>query len=122
MVLGIDVGFSIACLVLIAGDVISGLVKAFSTNSFTSSAMRQGLWHKAGTILLLMLAAGCTIAATEITQFPQEFAAVYVPICSYIALMEIASIVENILVINPELDRFKILALFKQEDEDAKRN
>lgn len=40
----------------IALDFFSGLLKAFATGSFSSKIMRQGLWHKAG--LVLMMCAG----------------------------------------------------------------
>lgn len=115
---GIDFSILVVVLIAIIVDVITGLVKAFATNSFSSSKMREGMWHKCGSILLLFVAAGITIACQYVDIFPEEFAIVYVPICAYIGLMEVGSILENIVAINPELDRFKIFQIFGQKSEE----
>lgn len=114
----IDLSVLVVVLALIMGDVVSGLIKAFATETFNSSAMRKGMWHKAGSLLLLMLAAGITIACQYVDIFPEEFGVVYLPICGYVALMELGSILENILQINPDLDRYKIFQIFGKSDED----
>lgn len=113
---GIDIAILIVVLCLIGGDILSGLIKAIATDTFESSEMRKGMWHKAGSILLLLFATGITIACQYVSIFPDEFALVYVPICAYIGLMEAASILENILAINPELDRFAIFKIFGKND------
>ena len=41
----------LAVLVFIGMDVVSGMVKAFSTTGFDSSVMRQGFYHKLGEVL-----------------------------------------------------------------------
>lgn len=118
---GVNFDVTILTLCLIAGDVVSGLMKAVATKTFSSSAMRQGLFHKAGTIMLLALAVGLTIAAGTIEEVPEilEFAGsgLYVGVNAYVILMELSSILENILSINPELDRYKIFELFGQREE-----
>lgn len=115
---GIDISILIVVLVLIFGDVVTGLIKAFATDSFNSSEMRKGMWHKAGSVALLLLAAFVTVACQYVDVFPAEFAIVYVPTCLYIACMELASILENIVEINPELDKFKIFQIFGQTKND----
>lgn len=116
----IDISLLLVVLALILGDVIVGLVKAFALGNFSSSKMREGLWHKAGSVLLLLLAAGVTIACQYVQIFPEEFAVIYVPICAYLAIMEIGSILENIVEINPNLDRFKIFQIFGNNNNNNK--
>ena len=41
--------------VFIVFDFFSGLVKAFATNHFTSTKMREGLFHKIGLVLCVVL-------------------------------------------------------------------
>ena len=36
-------------------DFLTGLIKAFATNSFISTKMREGLFHKVGLILCMIL-------------------------------------------------------------------
>ena len=123
---GVDLDIIILTLSLIAGDVISGIYKSFETKSFTSSKMREGLFHKGGSIMLLILAMGLTIASNRIEDVPEmlEFAGngLYVGVNAYIIIMEVASILENILSINPELNRYQIFKLFGRYEEEDNEN
>jgi phage-related holin len=91
----------LAVLVFIGMDVVSGMIKAFSTTGFDSSVMRQGFYHKLGEVLAVGL-----LAAAD---FYLPIVGVYVDVsfsaigCTYFVLMEIGSIIENIGTINPEL-------------------
>lgn len=109
----------ILILILIALDIITGTVKAIVTNTFSSKEMRNGLIRKSGTIMLVLLAYGLQFAAGHIPELPVELAAVYGGTSLYVILMEIASNVENILVINPELGGDTIRRFFniKKEEE-----
>lgn len=93
-------------------DVITGLLKAVATNSFKSSIMRQGLFHKTAEILTLvffkMVDVGEGYVDIGINVPTQLFA------CGYIVLMEMGQIAENIAVLNPDLDIKKILDKFKK--------
>ncbi|MCD7822049.1 MAG: phage holin family protein [Clostridiales bacterium] len=94
----------------IALDFLTGLVQAVATGTFSSSIMRQGLFHKLG--LLLCMALGVLV------DYAQEFLdlGVAVPVagavCAYIVIMEIGSSLENICKINPGLMPDKLTALF----------
>lgn len=91
-------------------DIITGLVKAFKEKAYTSSIMREGLYHKCGYILCILLFymvdysqsyfdLGITFTTTPI-------------VCTYIILNEIGSIIENIGKINEELLPEKIKEYF----------
>lgn len=87
--------------IFIAFDVLTGWLKAFTTGTTDSSIMRQGLFHKIGELL--------AIAFGYLCQFTLPYVGVEknipfaVAISTYIVLMETASIVENISIINPQL-------------------
>lgn len=82
-------------------DMITGLVKAFKEKAYTSSIMREGLFHKAGSIMVVCFG--------WLVDYAQTFLdiGVTVPVtlavCTYIVLMEIGSIIENVCVINPQI-------------------
>ena len=107
----------ILILILIALDIITGTIKAIATNTFNSKEMRKGLIRKSGTILLVLLAYGLQYASIVIPELPQELGLVYDGTALYICLMEIASNVENILVINPELGGDAIRKFFNIKHE-----
>lgn len=96
-------------------DMITGLIKAFKEKAYTSTVMRQGLYHKAGSILVICFAV--------LVDYAQGFVdiGVSVPVamsvCAYVCLMEIGSIVENICAINPEILPEKIKAYFAKLSE-----
>lgn len=96
-----DVYKVLAVLVFIGADVVSGMVKAFSTTGFDSSVMRQGFYHKLGEVL--------AVGLLEAADFYLPIVGVSVNVsfsaigCAYFVLMEIGSIIENIGTINPEL-------------------
>lgn len=98
-------------------DFCTGMMKALAQGGFKSSFMRQGLYHKTGEILCVVLAVLIQYAQTQIDigiSIPAVPA-----ICGYIILMEIGSCIENIGAINPDLmpDKVrKILGMKKGDD------
>ena len=94
----------------IALDFLTGIVKAFATSTFSSTKMREGLFHKVGLILCMILGGLVDYAQRHLdlgVSVPVAAA-----ICVYICLMEIASIIENACKINPQLVPDKLAALF----------
>lgn len=82
-------------------DLITGTIKAFAEHDFASSVMREGLFHKVGSILCIVLGLYADYAQQYIdlgVTIPVSGA-----ICAYISLMEIGSVVENVAKINPEI-------------------
>lgn len=109
-----------ACFILF--DLITGLIKAFKEKAYSSSVMREGLFHKCGSLLC--------IAFGVMVDYAQQFldigvtVPVAVSVCAYIVLMEIGSIIENVCAINPEILNDKLKQYFfklsgndKQEQE-----
>lgn len=101
----------------IALDFITGLIKAFKEKSYTSTIMRQGLFHKVGSILC--------IAFATLIDYAQAYldlgvnVPVCVAVCTYISLMEIGSIIENVCAINPNIMPDKLKSYFhKLSDKD----
>lgn len=97
-----------ACFVLL--DLITGLIKAFKEKNYSSTVMREGLYHKAGSVLCIVFGILVDYSQTYIdigVTIP-----VAVSICVYIALMEIGSIIENVCGINPEIMPEKLQQFF----------
>lgn len=109
-----------ACFIVL--DMITGLIKAFKEKKYCSSIMREGLFHKSGSILC--------VAFGVLMDYAQNFLdlGVSIPvatsICAYICLMEVGSIIENVVTINPEIMSEKIkgyfqkLSINKKDDEN----
>lgn len=96
--------------VFIVLDFATGLVKAFKNKCFTSTVMREGLFHKAGSVLVVALGA--------LVDFAQGYmdlgvtVPIAIPVCVYICLMETGSIIENVGEINPRIIPAKLQAYF----------
>lgn len=104
-------------------DFLTGLVKAFKEKNFSSTVMRQGLYHKAGSVAVVIFGV--------LVDYAQGYVdiGISIPIkdmlCAYIITMEIGSIFENVCTINPEIVPAKIQQYFeklKKAKEEAKAN
>lgn len=97
------------CAGFMAFDIISGLLQAIANKTYASSKMRVGLWHKISFILIVALAVGL--------EFAQGFidlgftVPLVVPVCAYIIMNEIGSIIENLALLNPKLVPAKLREL-----------
>lgn len=82
-------------------DILTGVAQAAKNNTVQSSVMREGLWHKCGYILIMLLA--------YLIEFGTKFlelgftAPVVIPIAVFICLTEIVSIYENCCKLSPAL-------------------
>ena len=86
-------------------DIITGLIKAFYTKTFSSSVMRQGLFHKLGELLAVAILYGAEIALPMIgveANLPLFPAGV-----GYCTLMELGSIIENLRSFTPGIDNIR---------------
>lgn len=94
-------------------DIITGYVGAWLSGTISSSVMRKGLGHKFAFIAFIAMAAlidfaqgeniinlGVTIQLTALT-------------CIYVIITEINSILENIIIIFPELENTPVINIFK---------
>lgn len=113
----------IAVLALIAADIITGIIKSVALGQFSSAEMRKGLLRKSGTIALVLIAYGLQYVAGYTNVLPPELTVVYDGVTIYVILMELASNIENIITINPELAGDKLKGLFgigtKEEEHDV---
>lgn len=93
-------------------DFISGIVMAVKNKNFNSSVMREGLFNKFGSV--------CVIACAVLIDWGQIYLELgfTVPVasamCSYIILMEIGSILENVGRINMHLVPEKIRSILEK--------
>lgn len=93
-------------------DFVSGMIKAFKNNDFDSSIMRDGLINKMGELLILILA---ELAEKALPYFDISIGKpIFTGICTYIILMEIGSMIENVGNINQEIVPEKIRKFFKR--------
>lgn len=99
-----------AVLVAIALDVVTGFAKALYTQTVSSSKMREGFFHKFAIIALMSIAVMLNISAGYF-DIGFDIPMVECP-AVYLVVMELASILENLQTINPDLagnGLFKIL-------------
>lgn len=98
----------VGCFILL--DFGTGILKALKQKSYSSTVMREGLFHKCGSIL-------CVVFGT-LVDYAQTFVnlGVTIPVgasvCAYISLMECGSIIENIGSINPQIVPSKLKQYF----------
>lgn len=115
----------IACLVMMAFDIITGIIAAWKNKDIQSTKMREGLFHKGTLILLIILAWLCELFVMHVPDLGITIPLV-IPTCVIIFAMELVSITENASEINPELKDSKLLKLFSVsndvEGDHAKRD
>ena len=110
--INIDYHLFIIVSAFIALDVISGFAQACVNKTVDSAIMRRGLGHKAAYVLAIMLALLCEYSAVYIDlgfTLP-----VVAPVCGFISVTELVSILENLGRINPEIANSKLLDFFSQ--------
>jgi toxin secretion/phage lysis holin len=102
----------IACAFILM-DIVTGIVQAIANKELESGKMRSGLYHKLAFIFAMVLGYLCEFACGYMELgFAIPLAT---PVCVYVCLTELVSIVENIIKLNPELKDSKLWDLFKNE-------
>lgn len=112
-----DTEIAALCIVgiMIVMDFLTGFAKAVKNHDVSSGKMRDGLWHKVSFVMI--------VALSEILEHGQRVldmgfsVPIIIPTCVYIVLTEVASVIENLSEINPELHDSPILALFRSSKE-----
>lgn len=113
VVQGFDWYAVIAALLFIVFDFATGIAKAAYSKQVSSTVMREGLYHKFAEVLVIVLAGAIDVACEHLELgFDTPILAVT---CGYIVLMEIASIIENIGAMNPDLANSPVFSIFKKE-------
>lgn len=92
-------------------DYVTGVVNAIMHGELSSERMRRGLGHKFAYLAMICVALIVEYGSDYISlgiELP-----VFIPVCAGICLIEITSIMENCVKINPELSNSNILNIFK---------
>lgn len=104
---------------LMLADIAIGYGAAWKGGTLSSSKMREGLFKKAGSIALMLLAVAVEHVGVYVGIDASICTAVGVGVCTMLALMELTSCVENCCKLNPDLPVAKVFALFGIEGEDV---
>lgn len=105
------IGVTCAFIVL---DIFCGLAQAAKNGEISSTKMRDGLWHKLGFIGAIALASLCEFSENIVDLgFAIPLCA---PVCVFIILTEIVSILENLGKLSPELASSEFLKYFKNDE------
>ena len=91
-------------------DFITGFSQACVNKTVDSSVLRLGLWHKAAYVFAIAAAVLCEYSTYHLDL--GFTAPITIPVCAYISLTELVSIIENLGKINPELANSKLLDFF----------
>ena len=102
--------YLICVLAFILADILTGLVRSLYEKDFKSSVMRQGLFHKAGELMVLGLLYSVEYVAPMLG-ITFELPTFRAGAC-YCILMEVGSIIENIKPFTPAISTI----LRKDED------
>lgn len=109
----------ITVLVFIAFDIITGLIKALAKDGLNSTILRKGLYHKLSEILTV-IGAGLLQYGAEYINLGIEVPAL-MGVASYICIMELVSIIENLAMLNPSLYKLFKPFLNKLKEEDKEK-
>lgn len=95
---------------LVLIDYITGVVNAILHGELSSERMRKGLGHKTAYLAVIIVALIVEYGSDYVNlgiELP-----VFIPVCVSICLIEITSIMENCVKINPELGDSNLLNIF----------
>lgn len=109
---------------LMVFDVATGFAGAAKEGVIESGKMREGLWHKAGFIGLVILATIWEVAVLWVNfDAVTKGAGIIVPelpavsgVCAFIAAIELISICENLCVLNPHIATLPFIKQLKAHD------
>ena len=115
---------------LAAADFITGIIKGYTTNSLSSTKMRKGGLNKLAEIIIMTTVCGLEIGIKMLGRYYGENVAEYAEILGvitavgtfgYIVLMELLSMLENYVEINPDaMWAKKIIKKLKSTKEEEK--
>ena len=115
---------------LAAADFLTGIIKGYVTNSLSSAIMRKGGLNKLAEIIIMTSVCGLEIGIKMLGRYYGENVAEYAEILGvvtaigtfgYIVLMELLSMLENYVEINPDATwAKKIIKKLKSTKEEEK--
>lgn len=113
--------------ILMVFDIVSGFAGAAKQGVIESGKMREGLWHKAGFVGLVILAIVWEVVVLWINfdavskgagMIVPEFPAV-AAICAFVAIIELVSICENLCILNPQIASLPFIKALKPHNPDS---
>lgn len=107
----------IVVLIFIVLDFVSGIILAVKNKNMNSTKMREGLFHKLGFILTIILG-----IAIEYAMNYMELGftiPIVTSICIFLVITEIVSILENLIGINPALNNHAFLKIFGRKNDGS---
>ena len=108
----------VAVLLFILLDVVFGLLNALIHHEYSSQKMRDGIAHKCSELGFVLV--GIIIDGTIIGGLDLGFSApVLVAVCVYICLMELGSLLETLVKMNPALADTPLGRLLAPEKKDG---
>ena len=102
---------------LVLADIILGYGAAWKNSELSSSIMREGLFKKAGSVALMLIAVAIGHAGVHVGIDSIVCDTVSAGVCLMLAIMELTSCVENCCKLNPDLPVAKVFALFGLSDD-----
>lgn len=98
-------------LIMILLDVVVGVTLSFMKKNFSTEKMREGIYHKASLLMILLLGWLCDTAMIHVPELGLPQLVMFG--CEVIIfLMELASILENLVKMNPDLANNPMLKYF----------
>lgn len=95
--------------------IVSDFGKAYVTGSLSSNEMRDGLMHKSAYFALIALFVCLEIFQKHFEVLPNV--PTTLAVCVYVCATEFFSVLENIVVINPDIKKWPVFAqLFDKKD------
>ena len=106
----------LAC-VMMCADVVVGFIQAAINNQLSSTKMRQGLLHKVLILILIFVCLAIEIGIGHTIALPYDVPTCEV-VCSYIVIMELISVLENVAKGYPEIRDSALFGLFNLGDKN----
>lgn len=97
-----DYHIYIAVGVIVFLDILTGLAKAVSSGTLSSSKMRTGMWHKISYVLAICFAAAVNYAC-QYLDLGIDLSGMELAVCVYIVVTDCISVCENLVAVNPDL-------------------
>lgn len=114
---------------LAIADILTGLLKAYATEGYSSRIMRKGGLNKLGEVIVMATAIGLEIGIHKLGEFYdlEIFGGIAGAIAAtsvfvYIVIMELISILENFAEANPDAPWARLLAKRLRTIEKSKEN
>lgn len=106
-----------AALILTIADVVFGIANSIMANDFSSSKMREGIKHKSASFLLMLVGYVSDVLLTAGLSIGLQSPALVIT-CTYICVMEIGSLLETALKMNPDLAGSAVFSFLKGNSDE----